>query len=147
MATTVIRSGGPGLGPGGADAGILAGADAGEDAAASIAALVSDAPTPRPTLVKTFWAMMAREFRVLRRNAVSTFTWAVMQPLLFVFVFAYVLPKSGGGMMVAGAGGGGYLGTSTFAAAWSTNVVLVTDRLCKPPKDTYITVTMPPAGR
>src|SRR6185437_6804992 len=105
MATTVIRSGGPGLGPGGADAGILAGADAGEDAAASIAALVSDAPTPRPTLVKTFWVMMA------------------------------------------GAGGGGYLGTSTFAAAWSTNVVLVTDRLCKPPKDTYITVTMPPAGR
>jgi ABC-2 type transport system permease protein len=105
MATTVRRPGGPGRGPGGAGADI--GAGVGEDAAASIAALVSDAPTPRPTLAKTFWAMMAREFRVLRRNAASTFTRAVMQPLLFVFVFAYVLPKIGGGMMVAGAGGGG----------------------------------------
>ena len=38
--------------------------------------------------------MMAREFRVLRRNAIATFTRAVMQPLLFVFVFAYVLPKT-----------------------------------------------------
>jgi ABC-2 type transport system permease protein len=83
---------------GGADIG--AGGD--EVAAASIAALVSDAPTPRPTVAKTFWAMMTREFRVLRRNAVSTLTRAVMQPLLFVFVFAFVLPKVGGGMLVAG---------------------------------------------
>jgi ABC-2 type transport system permease protein len=103
MATTVMRPGGPGRGRG-AGAGIGAGVD--EVAAANIAALVSDAPTPRPTLAKTFWAMMTREFRVLRRNAISTLTRAVMQPLLFVFVFAYVLPKIGGGMMVAGAGGG-----------------------------------------
>ena len=60
---------------------------------------------PRPTLVKTFNAMMAREFRVLRRNAVATFTRAVMQPLLFVFVFAYVFPKIGGGFMLGGGGG------------------------------------------
>ena len=57
---------------------------------------------PRPTLVKTFNAMMAREFRVLRRNAVATFTRAVMQPLLFVFVFAYVFPKIGGGFKLGG---------------------------------------------
>jgi ABC-2 type transport system permease protein len=69
-----------------------------------IAALISDAPEPRPTLVRTFSAMMAREFRVLRRNAVGTFTRAVMQPLLFVFVFAYVFPKIGGGFMLGGAG-------------------------------------------
>jgi ABC-type polysaccharide/polyol phosphate export permease len=69
-----------------------------------IAALISEAPEPRPTLVKTFSAMMAREFRVLRRNAVGTFTRAVMQPLLFVFVFAYVFPKIGGGFMLGGAG-------------------------------------------
>jgi ABC-type polysaccharide/polyol phosphate export permease len=50
--------------------------------------------------------MMAREFRVLRRNAVGTFTRAVMQPLLFVFVFAYVFPKIGGGFMLGGAAGG-----------------------------------------
>jgi ABC-2 type transport system permease protein len=46
---------------------------------------------------------MAREFRVLRRNAIGTFMRSVMQPLLFVFVFAYVLPKIGGGFSVAGA--------------------------------------------
>jgi ABC-2 type transport system permease protein len=74
---------------------------------ANIAALVSDMTEPRPTLAKTFAAMMAREFRVLGRNAVSTFTRSVMQPLLFVFVFAFVLPKIGGGMMVAGGGSGG----------------------------------------
>jgi ABC-2 type transport system permease protein len=57
---------------------------------------------PHPTLWKTFAAMMAREFRVLGRNAPSTFIRAVMQPLLFAFVFAYVLPKIGSGF-----GGGG----------------------------------------
>ena len=68
----------------------------------AIAALITDAPVPHPTLWKTFAAMMAREFRVLGRNAPSTFIRAVMQPLLFAFVFAYVLPKIGSGF-----GGGG----------------------------------------
>jgi ABC-2 type transport system permease protein len=80
-------------------------ADIGADAApvaASIAALITDAPRPHPTLAKTFAAMMAREFRVLRRNAPSTFMRAVIQPLLFVFVFAYVFPKIGGGFMLGG---------------------------------------------
>jgi ABC-type multidrug transport system permease subunit len=71
-------------------------------APAEIAALINDAPEPRPTLLRTFNAMMAREFRVLRRNAVATFTRAIMQPLLFVFVFAYVFPKIGGGFMLGG---------------------------------------------
>jgi ABC-type polysaccharide/polyol phosphate export permease len=73
------------------------GSAAGDSVAVSIAALITDAPAPHPTLVKTFAAMMAREFRVLRRTAVSTFVRAVMQPLLFAFVFAYVLPKIGSG--------------------------------------------------
>jgi ABC-2 type transport system permease protein len=73
--------------------------------AASIAALITDAPVPNPTLAKTFAAMMAREFRVLGRNAPSTFIRAVMQPLLFAFVFAYVLPKIGSGFGSADAGG------------------------------------------
>jgi ABC-2 type transport system permease protein len=79
------------------------GAASGDDAqvAASIAALITDAPMPRPTLPKTFAAMMAREFRVLGRNAPSTFIRAVLQPLLFAFVFAYVLPKIGSGFSVA----------------------------------------------
>ena len=86
-----------------------AGIDAasGDDArvASSIARLITDAPVPQPTLLKTFGAMMAREFRVLGRNAPSTFIRAVMQPLLFAFVFAYVLPKIGSGFGSAGAGG------------------------------------------
>jgi ABC-2 type transport system permease protein len=63
--------------------------------------------------------MMAREFRVLRRNAVGTFTRAVMQPLLFVFVFAYVFPKIGGGIVLGGggAGGAGGVGGAGGAAA------------------------------
>jgi len=89
----------------------------------AIAALITEAPVPQPTLAKTFAAMMAREFRVLRRNAVGTFTRAVMQPLLFVFVFAYVMPKIGGGFMFGGgasaaAGAGG-------AAAGSVNFATV----------------------
>ena len=79
---------------------------------AQIAALIAEAPVPRPTLLKTFNAMMAREFRVLRRNAIATFTRAVMQPLLFVFVFAYVFPKIGGGFNL---GGGAAAGGVNFA--------------------------------
>src|SRR5437868_9235678 len=71
-------------------------------ASSEVAALISEAPTPRPTMLRTFNAMMAREFRVLRRNAIATFTRAVMQPLLFVFVFAYVFPKIGGGFNLGG---------------------------------------------
>ena len=81
---------------------IQAAEPAGVPSSAEIAALIAEAPVPRPTLVKTFNAMMAREFRVLRRNAVSVFTRAVMQPLLFVFVFAYVFPKIGGGFNLGG---------------------------------------------
>jgi ABC-type multidrug transport system permease subunit len=81
-------------------------------ASSEVAALISEAPTPRPTLLRTFNAMMAREFRVLRRNAIATFTRAVMQPLLFVFVFAYVFPKIGGGFNL---GGGTTAGGVNFA--------------------------------
>jgi ABC-2 type transport system permease protein len=94
---------------------------AGAPSAAEIAALITDAPAPRPTLLKTFRAMMAREFRVLRRNAIATFTRAVMQPLLFVFVFAYVFPKIGGGFNLGGgagasaAAGAGAAGSINFA--------------------------------
>ena len=82
--------------------------------AAGIAALIAGAPAPQPTMLKTFAAMMAREFRVLRRNAISTFMRAIMQPLLFVFVFTYVMPKIGGGVMLGGAAAAGH-GGPTFA--------------------------------
>jgi ABC-2 type transport system permease protein len=82
-----------------------------------VAGLIANAPVPRPTLPRTFGAMMAREFRVLRRNAVATFTRAVMQPLLFVFVFAYVFPKIGGGFALGGstAAGASAVRSITFA--------------------------------
>jgi ABC-2 type transport system permease protein len=87
----------------------------GVPSASQIAALIAEAPEPRPTLIKTFNAMMAREFRVLRRNAIATFTRAVMQPLLFVFVFAYVFPKIGGGFNL-GAGAGASAGAQVAGA-------------------------------
>jgi ABC-2 type transport system permease protein len=86
----------------------------GAGVASSIARLVTDAPVPHPTLLKTFGAMMAREFRVLGRNAPSTFIRAVMQPLLFAFVFAYVLPKIGSGFGTGGAGAASGLTFSTI---------------------------------
>jgi ABC-2 type transport system permease protein len=45
----------------------------------------------------TFWALVARDVRVLRRNFGQFLIRTVMQPLLFVFVFAYVFPKIGQG--------------------------------------------------
>src|ERR1700741_1001616 len=105
MATVTTRPG-----PGGD---VAAGGD--DIATAGIPAPIKDPIDPTPTRAKTFAAMMAREFRVLGRNAVSTFTRAVMQPLLFVFVFSYVLPKIGGGMMIGGAGAGAGSGGANFA--------------------------------
>jgi ABC-2 type transport system permease protein len=84
--------------------------------AEAIAALITDAPVPLPTLLKTFGAMMAREFRVLGRSAPSTFIRAVMQPLLFAFVFAYVLPKIGSGFSIGGAGASAAAANSAAAA-------------------------------
>jgi len=98
----------------------IASASGGSEApvAEAIAALITDAPVPRPTLAKTFAAMMAREFRVLGRNAPSTFIRAVVQPLLFAFVFAYVLPKIGGGFTVAS-------GSSAAASTVNFSTILV----------------------
>jgi ABC-2 type transport system permease protein len=70
------------------------------------AGLISEAPPPRPTVVRTFAAMLARDLRVMRRNAISTFTRAVVQPLLFVFVFTYVIPKVAGGLVFGTSRGG-----------------------------------------
>ena len=96
-----------------ANIGTAAGSDA--PVSAAIAALITDAPVPNPTLVKTFAAMMAREFRVLFRNAPSTFIRAVMQPLLFAFVFAYVMPKIGSGFSVGAEAGRAAAGQINFS--------------------------------
>ena len=97
----------------------------GTGAGADIAALIAEAPVPQPTLAKTFGAMMAREFRVLRRNSISTFMRAVMQPLLFVFVFTYVMPKIGGGFMFGGTAGAAAASGSGAAGAVNFATILV----------------------
>jgi ABC-type multidrug transport system permease subunit len=71
-----------------------------------MAALITGALIPQPTLARTFAAMIARDLRVLRRNAITTFTRAVIQPLLFVFVFTYVIPKITGGLLFGASRGG-----------------------------------------
>jgi ABC-2 type transport system permease protein len=45
----------------------------------------------------TFLSMLARDIRVLRRSIGQFLIRTIMQPLLFVFVFAYVFPKIGQG--------------------------------------------------
>lgn len=52
----------------------------------------------------TFGALLARDLRVLRRQLGQFVIRTIMQPLLFVFVFAYVFPKIGQGFR-GGAGG------------------------------------------
>ena len=47
--------------------------------------------------LQTFGALLARDTRVLRRNFGQFLIRTIMQPLLFVFVFAYVFPKIGQG--------------------------------------------------
>jgi ABC-type multidrug transport system permease subunit len=54
--------------------------------------------------VHTFLAMLAREVRVLRRQLVTFLARTLLQPLLTVAVFFYILPKVGSGPMGAGAG-------------------------------------------
>ncbi len=54
-------------------------------------------------MTATFLALLARDFRVMRRSFLATFLRVVLQPLLFVFVFAYVLPKTGDGVATGGA--------------------------------------------
>ena len=54
----------------------------------------------------TVLGLMERDARVLRREAGAFLTRTVMQPLLFVFVFAYLFPRIGQG--VGGAAGGDF---------------------------------------
>jgi ABC-2 type transport system permease protein len=51
---------------------------------------------PRGSKIHAFLALLARDLRVARRDIVSFAIRSIMQPALFVFVFAYVLPRLGG---------------------------------------------------
>lgn len=71
---------------------------------ASSTTTLTRTPAVHLTVATTFRAMLAREVRVMRRNFVATFLRVVLQPLLFVFVFSYVIPKIGETGFSAGAG-------------------------------------------
>jgi ABC-2 type transport system permease protein len=44
---------------------------------------------------KTFWALLARDARVARRNFVRVVVLNLLQPVLFVFIFGEVMTRSG----------------------------------------------------
>ncbi|MEX2551141.1 MAG: ABC transporter permease [Nitriliruptoraceae bacterium] len=64
-------------------------------------------PGPVRTSLQAIGGLMLRDLRVLRREAAAFLTRTVMQPLLFVFVFAYLFPRIGQGV----GGGGGEFAT------------------------------------
>ncbi|MGA8113554.1 MAG: ABC transporter permease [Actinocatenispora sp.] len=51
----------------------------------------------RSSVLRTFLAMMSREVRVLRRQLITFMARTVLQPLLTVVVFFYILPSVGAG--------------------------------------------------
>ncbi|WP_314621272.1 ABC transporter permease [Streptomyces stackebrandtii] len=79
------------------------------------------APLARATVPRTLTAMMAREIRVLRTSMVSTFVGVLIQPVMFVFVFAYVMPEIGSGIT---AGGGTSFSTVLLPGLVGSSVVM-----------------------
>ncbi|MGA3047936.1 MAG: ABC transporter permease [Terracidiphilus sp.] len=54
---------------------------------------------------KAFFGLILRDSRVLTREIVPFLLRVGMQPLLFLFVFTFILPRMGGGNPMAGGGG------------------------------------------
>ena len=74
--------------------------------------------TQEPSYLRAFGGLLLRDFYVLRREMVPFLVRVAMQPLLFLFVFTYVMPHMTGGAAesspaarMAGVGGGGGFGT------------------------------------
>lgn len=67
---------------------------------------------------RAFWGLILRDARVLVREVVGFLLRTVMNPLLFTFVFTYVLPKTGGAFAPSG-------GTQTFATVLVPGLVAV----------------------
>ncbi len=53
------------------------------------------AAEPPRYLDRCLWGMILRDLTVLRRGLAPFITRTVMNPLLFVFIFTYVLPHIG----------------------------------------------------
>jgi ABC-2 type transport system permease protein len=74
--------------------------------------------TSRSTPAIAFGALLLRDLSVLRKEFVQFIARTVMQPLLFVFVFAYVFPKIGQGV-------GGTAGSAAFSSILVPGVVAI----------------------
>jgi ABC-2 type transport system permease protein len=64
----------------------------------------AEPPSRRATYFLAVWGMLLRDVTVLRRGLAPFITRTVMNPLLFVFIFTYVLPKIGQGVQTGSAG-------------------------------------------
>jgi ABC-2 type transport system permease protein len=75
----------------------------------SVTSTRPDEPGSLRAVLQAVGGLMARDLRVLRREASSFLTRTVAQPLLFVFVFAFVFPRIG--QDIGGAAGAGDFAT------------------------------------
>ena len=57
---------------------------------------------------KALWGMFLRDLRVLFREFHVFLARVGMQPLLFLFVFTFILPRMGGANIMASGGGDGF---------------------------------------
>lgn len=72
--------------------------------------------------IRTFLAMLRREVVVLRRGFVTWLSRTVLQPLLMVLIFFYILPKAGTGPM--GASGSTAYSTILVPGMVSTSIMM-----------------------
>jgi ABC-2 type transport system permease protein len=70
-----------------------------------VSELTATDPGPVRAALQATGGLMVRDARVLRRELYAFLSRTIMQPLLFVFVFAYVFPRIGQG--IGGSGGEG----------------------------------------
>ncbi len=59
----------------------------------------------RAMFLKAFWGLYLRDLRVLSREVMPFLLRVGMQPLLFLFVFTFIMPRMSGGNPMAAAGG------------------------------------------
>ncbi len=67
-----------------------------DDVVGTDATAEDDVRRRRRQVARAFWAMIARELYILRRNIPSFVLQTGMQPMLFAVVFTYIMPSIGG---------------------------------------------------
>jgi ABC-2 type transport system permease protein len=80
-------------------------------------------PGPVRAALQATGGLMVRDLRVLRRELYAFLSRTIMQPLLFVFVFAYVFPRIG--QSIGGGGGGGDVDFATVLVPGLVAVAII----------------------